>query len=173
MLQDVSLHKQSCPRRWIICGFCHLIVECGEPSRTAKDLYAAIPLGMHESECGSRTITCIKCTKQVQLKEMGIHVQFHDFERKNQKIFKICANINCSNPCPDTENEMKMCAMCYSPFWSPRDDPGMTKMAQKLAHVYHTQLTTGCGRETCLNKVYINFKTVLCIDKRRRGTSTN
>jgi hypothetical protein len=110
-LEQISLHKCTCPRRLIICRYCHLVMECGDSSRTAEDLYAIERLGTHESECGARTIQCVKCSKQVQLKQMGMHVKMHGYERQNQKLFGVCANVNCSLPASDPANEMKLCAV--------------------------------------------------------------
>jgi hypothetical protein len=89
-----------------------LTVEAGHISKNVKDLYANFvePICEHESECGARTITCQKCNKQVQLKDINMHFKFHQFELKSKVIYK-CANTHCSNVFTSYQNEMKLCAV--------------------------------------------------------------
>lgn len=98
--------------RYIICRYCHLTVVAGPVSKNVKDLYANFiePLCEHESECGSRTISCQKCNKQVQLKDVTMHFKFHQFELKSKVMYK-CSNKKCSNVFTTYPNEMKICAV--------------------------------------------------------------
>jgi phage FluMu protein Com len=69
LLPQIATHKKtSCPSRYIICRYCHLLVQAGEKSTNAKDLMLGLNVGEHESTCGGRTIQCVKCSKNVQLK---------------------------------------------------------------------------------------------------------
>eukprot|EP00842_Homolaphlyctis_polyrhiza_P005289 jgi/Hompol1/5761/HPOL_002792-RA len=157
-LPQMAHHRRfECPERLIICRFCHLRVRSGPLSRTAKDLYLGSNLGEHESECGARTIECIKCGRSVQLKDIQTHAQFHEFEKQRQRIAKLCSNVACSNFINEQHpNIMLACPTCFAPFWTSRHDPGNQKLLQKLVATYHRQLTVGCGhRETCWNPICV------------------
>ena len=161
-LGDVGKHQEYCVDRLIVCRFCHILVRAGILSRTAKDLYAGTKLTEHESECGSRTITCSKCTKQIQLKDVGAHHQMHDRQRQMQTTPVVCGNVNCGALVGTTVNRMCVCAACYSPFWTSRVDVGDVKLAQKIGGQYHVNLIKGCGSTMCDNKVFIVADQVLC-----------
>ncbi|KAJ3029544.1 UNVERIFIED_CONTAM: hypothetical protein HDU68_011844 [Siphonaria sp. JEL0065] len=153
-LKQVALHKRKqCPERLIICRYCRLRVRAGPKSMVAKDIYSGLGLCEHESVCGSRTIECIKCKANVQLKDVKMHAQFHEVQKQNQKAPLLCPNTQCSNrPNAQFPNPLGLCQPCFSPFWSPRHDPGNQKLTTKLLSAYHTQLTTGCGRTGhCVN----------------------
>ncbi|KAJ1561887.1 hypothetical protein HK405_002130 [Cladochytrium tenue] len=153
MPQLAAHRKAECPGRIIECRFCHLFVKSGGPSRSAKDLILGENLTVHESDCGSRTVQCVKCGKNVQLKDMKIHAQMHELARQNQTPPPLCANSQCANMVNDQfRNPMGLCQVCFAPFWSPRHDPGNQKLAAKIASVYHNQLTIGCKRDFCWNK---------------------
>ena len=78
----------------------------------------------------------------------------HDIARQNQPTPRLCANTQCGQfLSTQFPNDMGLCQACFNPFWSPRHDPGNQKLGAKLAGVYHSQLTVGCGREYCENKV--------------------
>jgi hypothetical protein len=155
---QVSKHKQfDCMDRFIICRFCHLLVKAGPFSRTAKDLILGCTPGLteHESVCGSRTITCIKCNKSIQLKDISIHAQTHELQKQQQPLpFDLCRNVICGNAQNSSFiNNLKLCQSCYRPFYSPTYDPTNQKMAQKFVQVYHQQLTKGCSTDHCINPV--------------------
>ena len=155
---DLSSHKKfECPERSIVCRFCHLLVRAGNKSKLAKDLYLGGDLTEHESECGSRTIACVKCHKPVQLKEVQVHAQLHKIEPTQASPSRsildqsLCANLNCSNMIT-ARNPLTLCTTCYAPFWTAlhEEDP-IPRLTQKLIAVYHQQLTEGCGRPHCRN----------------------
>ncbi|KAH6583948.1 hypothetical protein BASA60_001139 [Batrachochytrium salamandrivorans] len=157
----VSLHlpliahhrREECSYRLIMCRFCHLRVRSGGVSKTARDLYLGTNLSEHESECGARTISCQKCGRSVQLKNVQTHAQFHEFEKSSQRIPDLCSNVNCGNSVNEAStNVMRSCQTCFSPFWSSRHDPGNQKLAQRLMARYHLQLTQGCSKPACFNQ---------------------
>ncbi|KAJ3277898.1 hypothetical protein HK104_002856 [Borealophlyctis nickersoniae] len=85
-----------CPERLIVCRFCKLCVRAGNRSFTAKDLLLGTGITEHESECGARTIQCVKCKRPVQLKDVQTHAKMHEVEKRNQPIFRLCANQYCA-----------------------------------------------------------------------------
>ncbi|KAK5673028.1 hypothetical protein QVD99_000503 [Batrachochytrium dendrobatidis] len=150
----IANHKQTeCPNRFIVCRFCHLRVRAGKLSQTARDLYLGTSLTEHESDCGARTIKCIKCDRSVQLKDIQTHAQFHEFQKTLIKLPPLCTNLNCARWVENAgENVMEMCRSCFAPFWSSSHDPGFQKLAQKLMSKYHQQLTHGCQKADCYNQ---------------------
>ncbi|KAJ3286830.1 hypothetical protein HDU79_006173 [Rhizoclosmatium sp. JEL0117] len=156
-LRQVGIHqRRDCPDRIIICRYCRLRVKAGRKSTAAKDLYAGLGLSEHESVCGSRTIECIKCRANVQLKDVKMHAQFHEVQKQTQKTPALCPNSQCAHrPNAQFPNPLGLCQTCFSPFWSPTHDPGNQKLAAKLLQKYHSQLTNGCGRTgVCQNTGY-------------------
>ncbi|KAJ3218737.1 hypothetical protein HDU67_004257 [Dinochytrium kinnereticum] len=152
--ESLAAHRRTtCPDRLIICRFCRLHVRAGPPSKSSKDLLLGGNLSEHESECGGRTIQCAKCHQNVQLKDVKLHAQVHDLQRKNQPRPAICANSQCSNMAPEDRfsNVLRLCRACFSPFWSARHDPQNQKLATKLMGAYHAQFTIGCERSFCKN----------------------
>ncbi|KAJ3063943.1 hypothetical protein HDU98_000294 [Podochytrium sp. JEL0797] len=152
-LAQVAGHKgKQCPERLILCRYCRLRVRAGKKSTVVKDLYAGLDLSEHESECGSRTIECVKCKASVQLKDVQMHAQFHEIKKQNQQTPPLCPNTQCANrPTPQYPNPLGLCQPCFAPFWSPRHDPGNQKLISKLVGVYHSQLTMGCNHSWCTN----------------------
>ena len=153
-LSDLTAHRQrECPDRQLLCRYCHLLVRAGPPSKLAKDLYLNLGLSEHESDCGARTIVCINCQKNVQLKEVQMHAQMHSVDKKTIALGKICTNINCANTLnPQFSNALKLCATCFAPLWSPRHDPDQARLLEKIVTTYHQQLTIGCQRQHCQNR---------------------
>jgi hypothetical protein len=149
---QIPHHKLiDCEDRLIICRYCHLNVKAGKLSRTGKDLYLSLDLTEHESECGARTTECMKCNKQIQLKDIQTHFKIHQLQN-DQKRYPICSNQCCGNIYDEKYgNVLKLCGGCFKAFWSPRDDPGNAKLIQKLVLAYHMQFTVGCGLEECEN----------------------
>ncbi|KAI8903329.1 ubiquitin fusion degradation protein UFD1-domain-containing protein [Gorgonomyces haynaldii] len=133
-LDQVREHTLVCPEVNIICRYCHLYQKRGKLSSNAQDLYLGLGLTEHESECGSRTIVCQKCSKNITIKQVQQHMEYHEFQKQQQQIFKLCSN-----------------QTCYAPFWSPRHDPQHQQLIQKIALQYHTQFTKGCGNR-CQNE---------------------
>jgi hypothetical protein len=75
-LPEISQHvTKSCAFRLIVCRYCHLRVMAGPPSTLPKDRLLDLDLCEHESTCGSRTITCQKCSAHVQLKDVAVHAK--------------------------------------------------------------------------------------------------
>jgi hypothetical protein len=87
-MSELASHRlKQCPDRLIICRFCHLRVKAGPLSKLGKDLLLGGGITEHESECGSRTIGCVKCGQNVQLKDVQIHAQVND---PNILCFTVC-----------------------------------------------------------------------------------
>jgi hypothetical protein len=149
-LRHVMEHKRECVDRRIECRYCHLLVRSGGKSMNARDLYLGGDLTVHESECGSRTIICARCSKPVRIKDVATHAQLHQLENR----YDLCSNQVCSNP--QAKNKLSMCATCFQGFWSSTYDPGDQNLARKMVEGYHRQLTVGCGTSFCYNKVKTN-----------------
>ena len=160
-LAQVKQHRTECPDRFIICRYCHLLIVAGKPSRLAKDLYLDLKLSKHESECGARTIDCLKCKKSVQLKDIQLHAKTHEIQKQQQALpFQICRNTICPNPQNSRFlNSLQLCQTCFGPFYSPRYDPSNQKIPQKIVQTYHHQLTIGCNSNYCSNPVSYYPKT--------------
>ncbi|KAG0244140.1 ubiquitin fusion degradation protein UFD1-domain-containing protein [Mortierella sp. GBAus27b] len=151
-LPELALHRRTtCPDRWIICRYCHTLVQQGGPASNHRDRIQG--LGSHESYCGDRTIPCQKCSQLVSLKNVQVHAQHHEYQRQNQPTPLLCSNQNCVRlrPTSTASNILGMCAICFGPYWISTDDPKHQKLLQRLARRYHTQLMTGCGNTWCRN----------------------
>jgi hypothetical protein len=133
--------------------FQNLVPQEGAPS-TAHD--KLLGLHGHESYCGSRTIECQKCHKQIPIKDIQVHAKVHQIERKARTLPPQCSNVNCVRPA--ASNSLKLCQNCFGPFWVSTNDPGNIKLIQRVARKYHSQLTSGCGRMSCKNKVCLYMK---------------
>ncbi|KAF9425340.1 hypothetical protein BGZ94_007605 [Podila epigama] len=148
-LPELALHRRSdCSERFIICRYCHILVQQGGPSSNPRDRIRG--LRAHESYCGDRTIECQKCLQMVSLKDVQVHARNHEYQRQNQPTPKLCTNQNCVRP--RSTNVLGLCQLCFGPFWVSTDDPKHQKLIQRLAKKYHAQLMTGCGNSWCQNR---------------------
>ncbi|KAF9432413.1 hypothetical protein BGZ76_010838 [Entomortierella beljakovae] len=154
-LPELAHHRRTtCSERYIICRYCHILVQQGGPASNARDMIRG--LLSHESYCGDRTIQCQKCTQMVSLKDVQVHAQNHEYQRQNQATPQICSNQNCVRS--KSTNVLGLCQLCFGPFWISTDDPKNQKLVQRLAKKYHSQLMTGCGNSWCRNKHCATFK---------------
>jgi hypothetical protein len=153
-LKDYISHLNlECPKRLIICRYCHVLQESGPNSTHSRDLLlTGPPISQHESECGSRTIKCQKCKRNVTIKDVALHMKMHNYEKQYRPLPMIlCRNRLCSEPV-DRKNEVQLCTHCFGPFWNPQVDPQNQKLIQRMVTRYFTQLSTGCGGvDYCLN----------------------
>ncbi|CAG8556505.1 7631_t:CDS:2 [Ambispora leptoticha] len=148
-LPSLAAHKQSdCPNKLITCRFCHNLVKKGEIPTNSRDLLEG--LTGHESYCGNRTIDCVKCNQSVSIRNVPMHAKMHEIEKQSRKLPPLCRNVNCIRTAEN--NTLKLCSICFGPFWSPANDPMNRKLLTRLARKYHHQLTTGCGNAWCKNK---------------------
>ncbi|KAF9189676.1 hypothetical protein BGZ51_009268 [Haplosporangium sp. Z 767] len=148
-LPELAQHRRTnCQDRFIICRYCHTLVQQGAPASNARDLIRG--LFSHESYCGDRTIKCQKCSQMVSLKDVQVHAQHHEYQRQNQATPKLCSNQNCVRS--KSNNILGLCQLCFGPYWIPTEDPKNQKLIQRLARKYHTQLMQGCGNNWCRNK---------------------
>lgn len=117
-------------------------------------------LASHESYCGGRTIKCVKCGKAVILKNIAAHGKMHEVEKQNQKLPPLCRNANCTRIAAD--NSLRLCTVCFGPFWSPTADPTKKMLYTRVARKYHQQLTIGCKNAWCKNEVnyLIKYKVI-------------
>ncbi|CAG8662722.1 11922_t:CDS:2 [Acaulospora morrowiae] len=148
-LPEMASHKQTtCPDKLIVCRFCHNYVKSGGFLTNQQDLLDG--LTAHESYCGGRTITCTKCGLPVILKNVKVHHMMHEMERQNRRLPRLCRNKNCIRSAAD--NALRLCVVCFGPFWSPSADPNKKMLYTRVARKYHSQLTTGCGQKWCKNE---------------------
>ena len=112
-LSALAFHRAtSCPSKLIKCRFCQQFKEQGDVSTlSAADMLAG--LTPHEADCGSRTVECTICNRRLRIKELPIHQQLHDNERRNRPEPRNCRNINCTRSRAD--NPLGLCTVC-SPF---------------------------------------------------------
>ena len=108
-LSSLAFHRAtSCPSKLIKCRFCQQFKEQGDLSTlSAVDMLAG--LTPHEAECGSRTIECPICNRRLRIKELPIHQQLYDNERKNRPEPRNCRNINCTRSRAD--NPLGLCTV--------------------------------------------------------------
>ncbi|GBC00840.1 hypothetical protein RclHR1_03990017 [Rhizophagus clarus] len=148
-LPNLALHRRTtCPDKLVICRFCSNLVKQGEPSTNQNDILEG--LASHESYCGGRTITCVKCKKAVILKNVAAHMKMHEVEKQNQKLPPLCRNVNCTRNA--AVNSLRLCTVCFGPFWSPTADPTKKMLFTRVARKYHQQLTVGCKNSWCKNE---------------------
>ncbi|KAI9494269.1 hypothetical protein BDB00DRAFT_318824 [Zychaea mexicana] len=150
--------KTACPERLITCRYCQKslnllfktknLVPQGVPSPDPRD--RLLNLHSHESYCGSRTITCQKCTRQIPIKDIQVHAKVHEVQKQNQRLPPLCSNQNCIRP--RANNRLGLCQYCFGPFWVTDDDPKNVKLIQRVARKLHSQLTVGCNHPYCRNK---------------------
>jgi hypothetical protein len=121
-LPSLANHRAtSCPLKIIKCRFCQTFTEQGDLSALGMaDMLSG--LTAHEADCGSRTIECHVCGRRLRLKEMSVHQQLHDNERKNRAEPRNCRNINCTRP--RGENVLGLCTVC-PPLPDPAPVPGL------------------------------------------------
>src|SRR5277367_781479 len=151
-LSAVAFHRAtSCPCKIIKCRFCQTFKEQGDSSTlSAQDMFAG--LTAHEADCGSRTLECGICGRRLRIKELSIHQQLHDNERKSRPEPRNCRNINCTRA--QSDNPLGLCTICFGPLYSPMYDPNHTKLQSRLERKLLTQLMTGCGQIHCSNTPY-------------------
>ncbi|PVV02116.1 hypothetical protein BB560_003440 [Smittium megazygosporum] len=177
---DLSLHRSSsCPSKVIVCRFCHTFVKQGKLSTSPEDILEGFH--EHESYCGSRTIQCEICKKNVQLKKIKIHAQTHQLAKQAQGMpFKLCSNTECRyvfDPSPKdpfksneyygnnisgatksrfyidncTSNPLNLCERCFVPLIVLESDPENKILMQRIVNALFRQLMYGCGKSYCMN----------------------
>ncbi|ODV88822.1 hypothetical protein CANCADRAFT_57915 [Tortispora caseinolytica NRRL Y-17796] len=104
----------------------------------------------HEAECGSRTTECHVCGKNVRLRDMEMHMGWHDHTRRQGTPPIICNNINCGRIL-DSDNALGVCSICFGPLYNTVLDTDGVKLRRRLERRYFIQLTRGCGKEWCRN----------------------
>ncbi|RKP31072.1 hypothetical protein METBISCDRAFT_30466 [Metschnikowia bicuspidata] len=140
----VMLHKGSvCPSKLHECRFCHLVVPQGKA--TYEDRYNDFT--HHESECGNKTMECLKCGKTS-------HMLLHALGGSSLAAEEIalCANVNCVNILDGPGNELSLCEICYGPLYSNLHDPKRQKLHARIERKYILQLTKGCNQSWCNNQ---------------------
>ncbi|KAL0083963.1 hypothetical protein F4703DRAFT_1606168 [Phycomyces blakesleeanus] len=145
---SVLLHVDSADACSLFLAWAWNLVPQGIKSTDTRD--RLLGLSAHESYCGSRTITCQKCKRQIPIKEIQVHAKIHEVARQQQAIPPLCSNQNCVRP--RANNKLGLCQFCFGPFWATEDDPNNIKLVQRIARKLHSQLVTGCQHEWCRNK---------------------
>ncbi|KAJ2616865.1 hypothetical protein H4S08_000607 [Coemansia sp. RSA 1365] len=148
-LTALADHRRShCETRLIECQYCHTIVAQGAVSTAAE----ATMLGQHahEYECGSRSITCVKCKAYVRIRQVQVHMRVHEMKEAEVRANMVpCVNKECRRE--RANNPLGLCSICFGPFYSGQYDPGNQKLLKRLARNLHMQLTSGCGSTACRN----------------------
>ena len=172
-LYALGLHKEyECPEHPKMCRFCNLVVSRGE--KNFETQYFGLT-GLHEFQCGSKTVDCYKCGSKVRQFEMEQHLLLHKMQLKNQVLnstLSVCSNKNCCNVTEneDFNNRYRLCKFCYSKFYSTDYDKDGKRFQNRLERSYVLQLTKGCGYTHCKNimcrssgmaKSFQNIKEVL------------
>lgn len=143
----IAQHRATvCPQKLHICRFCHLLL----PQEQALPADMLQGLSGHESYCGNKTADCDVCKRAVRLKEMEIHMKFHNQQRVKRSIPEVCSNQNCSRLAEN--NNLKMCGICYGPLHSTLYDPTGSKLRSRIERRYVIQLSRGCQKPWCMNR---------------------
>lgn len=116
-LPALAFHRAtSCPAKVIKCRYCQTFKEQGDSSTlSAADMLAG--LTAHEADCGSRTVECTICGRRLRIKELSVHQQLHDNERKSRPEPRNCRNVNCTRT--QSDNPLGLCTVCSQPHSSP------------------------------------------------------
>ncbi|PVU98516.1 hypothetical protein BB559_001494 [Furculomyces boomerangus] len=175
-IYEFNVHRQTiCPGKTIVCRFCHTLVEQGGAPYIAQDILDGFH--EHESYCGSRTIPCAICGKNVQLRKIKLHGASHDAAKQAQGLpFLLCANTECYQPragsvnkagvflrdrnlarirsliSDETPNVLNLCAKCYAPLMVVEVDEDGKKILQRVVKALHNQLIHGCKQISCKNQ---------------------
>ena len=179
-MSELARHRTStCPRKTILCKFCHLLV----PQQGPDDLDANEPevilsgLTPHELSDGARTTECHMCGKIVRLRDMNTHTKHHNLERLTRITPRLCRNVNCGRtldgiglsgevkrPQPSM-NDVGLCDTCYGPLYISSFDPEGKALRRRVERRYLTQLLTGCGKDWCRNEYCKPARQYLGLDK--------
>ncbi|KAJ1947221.1 hypothetical protein GGF37_000609 [Kickxella alabastrina] len=149
-LAELAKHRRTnCAERLIECRYCHTHEPQGELSTAAQDRLEG--LRTHEAYCGSRSIVCAQCKAYVAIRQVSVHMRLHEArERERRANMKPCTNKECTRE-RNPGNDLGLCAACFGPFYTGQYDPTREKLLRRLARSLHTQLTRGCGHESCRN----------------------
>ncbi|KKA28960.1 hypothetical protein TD95_000912 [Thielaviopsis punctulata] len=158
--------KTVCPKRCIVCQFCHLEVEQGgDPANPTPELIIS-GLTAHEYLDGARTTECHKCDRIVRLRDMSMHMLAHDRTRLSRQPPPLCRNAVCgrtrfgvgsqgvvNNSAGDAVvDRLGLCEVCFEPLFSAFYDPDGKAMRRRVERRYLKQLMGGCGRAGCDNE---------------------
>ncbi|CCG81579.1 Putative uncharacterized protein [Taphrina deformans PYCC 5710] len=139
-----------CPLKMHICQFCHLSVPQGDPNAVSYH-DASTGLSLHESTCGSKTITCDSCGRPCLLKNLTVHQKLHDSQRKLHPLPRICRNENCVRGVGPGAGPRALCNACFGPLYSSAQDDDGSRLQSRIKRRYATQLMSGCRRSSCRN----------------------
>ncbi|KAK9472320.1 ubiquitin fusion degradation protein UFD1-domain-containing protein [Dipodascopsis tothii] len=146
-----GVHRASvCPRKLVLCRFCHLLLPQDDPPTGQIDILEGYT--GHESQCGNRTTECDQCGRITRLRDMKRHLELHDFERINRPAPRTCSNTMCVRTLAAEDNVLGLCSVCFGPLYSPLHDPTGAKLMARVDRRYYIQLASGCGKAYCTNK---------------------
>lgn len=152
-LPELAIHRTTkCPEKPINCRFCHLTVPQGARNGVEAEVFMS-GLAPHEIEDGARTNECYICGHMVRLRSMESHMKNHDFEKAFKLEPRICLNVNCGNVVKGNDNDVQLCYPCFGPLYNSLYDPQGKALARRIERRYLTQLTRGCGKQWCLNRL--------------------
>ena len=155
----------TCPRKLILCSFCHLQVPqkgLEDPDFHSPEV-ALSGLTPHEFIEGARTTECHLCARIVRFRDLSAHLKHHDLQRLSRSKPRICRNINCGRTLdvisPNGEshqqashNDLGVCGTCYGPLYASIYDPEGKALRRRVERKYLMQLLTGCGQSWCENQ---------------------
>ena len=151
-LMALGFHRATtCSQKLIKCRFCQMLLPQGDISTLSTSSLLA-GLTPHESDCGSRTTECSICNSRFLIKDMGVHLQWHDSARKLTPAPLNCRNMNCTRA--KAGNVLGLCTICFGPLYSPLNDPGHKKLTSRVERRILMQGMSGCGRSGCNNSLY-------------------
>jgi len=173
---QLTAHKRTeCPRRLVLCRFCGNYFPAGD-GRGLDHRDRLRGLTSHEAYCGSRTAECHLCGKNIQLKEMDLHMQVaHTLAEVDRDMMppsshpapapppaaarpppppaprpSKCRNMPCDER-PGGESDGTesdgLCPRCRALL----DSMEARTNPQQLVSRYFVQLTKGCGSRACTN----------------------
>lgn len=114
-------NDENCPMKLIKCRFCEDFVFSGGDPDDIRDKFHW-NLCKHESECGSKTISCEICKTSVRLKEYDLHYKLHTGEiqpnifEQNEQLDSKPSNESQSFVAPansdDIQSDEYLCPIC-------------------------------------------------------------
>jgi hypothetical protein len=159
-LPGLARHRTSvCPGKEILCQFCHLVVPQkgpDDPSFTDAEVLLS-GLTPHELADGSRTTECHLCNKIVRLRDMKMHLRFHDRERIARPKPRLCRNSLCGRTIKDQDRarvekeQLGLCGDCFGPLYVTNYDPEGKALRRRIERRLLQQLMAGCGKPWCGN----------------------
>lgn len=149
---ELGIHKGTqCILADHICRYCHLNLPRGEQSYEAR----YHNMSQHEWECGSKTVSCHICNKNVRMRDLKTHLDLHEAKKNDQLEPQVCSNELCIR-LANGDNILGLCGVCFGPLFSSMNDPDGKILQNKLKRRYILMIKNGgcknvndCSNDLC------------------------